>query len=135
MFKSGYLPFEELAKEKIDRELTARGYVKIENELHKPIKFPDAFSIAKLANPDKTKPSDLPVKSDQLYLDSNVANYIKNITNYIKDNVKIQLIVLFDCSIEGFVNTFDLNICKLVLRSGGWNYFGFHHATSRYLHP
>lgn len=48
---------------------------------------------------------------------SDLKNYIMSINTFQNENKKIQIIVLFDCSIDDFINTFDLNICKLVIKS------------------
>ena len=49
-------------------------------------------------------------------MNSALSHFIKNINTYQRaDGRKIQIITLYDCSIENFMETFDLNICRLVI--------------------
>lgn len=50
------------------------------------------------------------------YHQSALRYFIKNIKNYKKGNKKIQLIILFNCELNEFVDTFDFNICKLIIK-------------------
>ncbi len=60
------------------------------------------------------------------------SHFIKNITNYTKNNKKIQIIIIYNCTIEEFVEMIDLNICRLVLFSNGKIIY-FYHKHSNYL--
>lgn len=46
-----------------------------------------------------------------------LSHFIKNIMTFTKDNKNIQIITIFDCTIDEFLDTFDLNICKLAITS------------------
>jgi len=53
------------------------------------------------------------------YFKSDLANYIKCIKTFYKKNKKVQIIYIYDNPIDVFLNTFDLNICKLAIKSNG----------------
>jgi hypothetical protein len=91
-FKNWYYPYEELAKEQISTCLKNKGY-EIENINH--------ISYGK--------------NIDFEYRECALSHFIKNINTYKKDNKKIQIITLFDCSIDTFMETFDLDICRFVM--------------------
>lgn len=98
--KGFYYNYESLAKEKINGFLTSRGNeLVIENvasRWHKHKKGGETVDIE--------------------YMSSALSHFIKNINTYQrKDGRKIQIITLYDCSIETFMETFDLNICRLVI--------------------
>jgi hypothetical protein len=122
-FQSGFLPYEELVKFKIQTILTNKGYRQ------------------EFGNKDKNE-----IEYHQCAL----SHYIKNILNYkmIKfcegegegedegededTKIKIQIIILYDCSIADFMNTFDLSICRIVL-VGEFGNVDFYHNHSKYL--
>lgn len=123
-FKSGYFPYEELVKSKIDTVLTGKGY---KFQSHSP-KYNESFDDKDI--------------NEIEYHRCALSHYIKNIINYQKiveatdkspvKKTNIQIITLYDCSIEDFIDTFDLNICRLVL-VGEWSNISFYHDIKLYL--
>jgi hypothetical protein len=55
------------------------------------------------------------------YYNSKLSKYIKNITTFIKDNKKIQIITIYNYPFDEFIDTFDLNISKLSIKSDNIN--------------
>ncbi len=99
--KGFYYNYEGLAKEKINGFLTTHGY-----EL---VKKNDSSRLPHSYIHDTETP-------DIEYTKSAMSHFIKNINTYQRDDGrKIQIITLYDCSIEDFTETFDLNICRLVI--------------------
>jgi len=96
-----------LAKEKINGFLTTHGY--------KPVKESDSSRWSKINSQlphSYLKNTETP---DIEYMRSALSHFIKNINTYQRDGRKIQIITLYDYSIEDFMETFDLNICRLVI--------------------
>jgi hypothetical protein len=124
IFELGYLPFELLAKQYIKTILESKNYIediltdKRYNDYHK-IKNKTSININEIE-----------------YKNSALTHFIKNITTYINNNTKkkIQIIILYDCKIENFLETFDLNICRLAfLYSYDKNDLDFYHNMNEYL--
>ena len=86
-FKSNYYPYEELAKDKIRNLLNLKKY----EEISTP-------------NIDYT-------------LISNISHIIKNILTFEKNNKKIQVIIIYDCTINELLDSFDLSICRIAITS------------------
>jgi hypothetical protein len=110
-FKLGYLPFELLAKKYIINILKSKNY--IENIPKKDI-------------------NEIEIE----YKNCALSHFIKNINTFInKDtNRKIQIIFLYDCKIEDFLETFDLNICRLAfMYSYDKDELDFYHNINKYL--
>lgn len=100
--KGLYYNYDALAKKEIHGALQLREYhvVKENNPPHRS-------KWGKMVYDETT---------DIEYWDSALSHFIKNITTYQrKDGRKIQIITLYDCSIETFMETFDLNICRLAI--------------------
>jgi len=94
-FKNHYYPYEELAKGRINDILCEKGYTKmLQNYNHQ---------------------SENITTKDIEYMKCALSHFIKNIETYQNKNKKIQIITIFDCTIEEFMDTFDLNICKMVI--------------------
>jgi hypothetical protein len=105
--KGFYYNYEGLAKEKINRFLTTHGYELVkENEASRWSKINSQLPHSYLKNTETP---------DIEYMRSALSHFIKNINTYQRDGRKIQIITLYDCSIEDFMETFDLNICRLVI--------------------
>jgi len=106
--KGFYYNYEGLAKEKINGFLTTHGY--------EPVKESDSSRWSKINSKlphSYLKNTETP---DIEYMRSALSHFIKNINTYQRDDGrKIQIITLYDCSIEDFMETFDLNICRLVI--------------------
>jgi hypothetical protein len=99
--KGFYYNYEGFAKEKINGFLTIHGY-----EL---VKKNDASRLPHSYIHDTETPN-------IEYIKSAMSHFIKNINTYQRyDGRKIQIITLYACSIEDFIETFDLNICRLVI--------------------
>jgi hypothetical protein len=107
-FKNNYYPYEQLAKEKIINCLKSKGYNYIESKYKGYLCY---------NNPTE----------EIEYMKSAMSNYIKNIISYQKDKKKIQIITLFDCDMDEFLKTFDLNICQLALISDGDGTLNLYH--------
>jgi len=102
--KGFYYNYEALAKEKINGFLTIRGYKLVNDNTLDRWKKHYNQSLKKIETDDIE------------YTQSALSHFIKNITTYQdKEDRKIQIITLYDCSIETFMKTFDLNICRLVI--------------------
>jgi len=102
--KGFYYNYEALAKEKINGFLTTRGYHLVRDDASNRWKKHSNQSLRKIETDDIE------------YMQSALSHFIKNITTYQdKEERKIQIITLYDCSIETFMETFDLNICRLVI--------------------
>jgi len=102
--KGFYYNYETLAKEKINGFLTTRGYKLVSENASNRWKKHSNQSLRKIETDDIE------------YMQSALSHFIKNITTYQdKEDRKIQIITLYDCSIETFMETFDLNICRLVI--------------------
>ena len=102
--KGFYYNYEALAKEKINGFLTTRGYKLVSENASNRWKKHSNQSLRKIETDDIE------------YIQSALSHFIKNITTYQdKEDRKIQIITLYDCSIETFMETFDLNICRLVI--------------------
>lgn len=88
-----YYPYENLAKDKIHLSLSIHGYELVKNkEGH--------------------------LKTTEVeYMKCALRHFIKNISTYERKDtdVKVQIITVYDCTIEEFIETFDLNICRLVI--------------------
>lgn len=113
-FHSIYL---QLIIEKYHKFLTEKGY-KLKDLCGK--KNYDLESMKKPTN-------DIP------YFTSALSIFIKNITNYISpNNKKVQIIMLYNWSIEELLDTFDLNINRLAIHSVG-NQLQFYHYTNKYI--
>jgi hypothetical protein len=95
-FKNHYYPYEELAKEQFYTCLKSKGYIRLLN---------DGYNYQKDNKPTK----------DIEYMKCALTHFIKNIITFQKGNKKIQIITLYDCNIEDFMDTFDLNICRMVI--------------------
>jgi len=119
-FKNNYYPYQELAKEKINTFLESHGY-KLDVEYSSEEEINN-----RLRNRDK-------IKDELPYLMSELSKYVKNIMNYWKDNKKIQLITLYDCSIEEFLDTYDLNICRLAICANRNNELYFYYEENNYI--
>jgi len=98
-FKNHYYPYEELAKDKIISLLESKGY---ELTLNK-------HQVGWLTDNKDTNEIE--------YMKCALSHFIKNIMTLTKDNKNIQIITIFDCTIDEFLDTFDLNICKLAIIS------------------
>jgi len=94
-FKCHYYPYEELAKERINNVLYEKGYKKMSQNYNYQ---------------SENKPT-----KDIEYMKCALSHFIKNIETYQNNNKKIQIITIFDCTIDEFMDTFDLNICKMVI--------------------
>lgn len=106
--KGFYFNYEGLAKEKINGFLTTHGYELVkENDASRWSKINSQLPHSYLKNTETP---------DIEYMQSALSHFIKNINTYQRDDGrKIQIITLFDCLIENFMETFDLNICRLVI--------------------
>lgn len=106
--KGFYYNYEALAKEKINGFLTTRGYNLVrENEASRWYKINSRLPHNHLKNTETP---------DIEYMRSALSHFIKNINTYQnKKGRKVQIITLYDCSIETFMETFDLNICRMVI--------------------
>lgn len=104
-FKLGFLPYEELAKNKIASILTSKNY-----QLQRQV--PKDFT-------NENKPT-----KDIEYMKCGLTHFIKNIENYENKNInrKIQIITVYDHSIQDILNTFDLNICQIAILNNGFNF-------------
>ncbi len=110
-YLSKYYPSEKLAKHFINSILEKAGYV--------------SETISEQCNNycKKTRKSELNLPLDEIeYYNCALSHYIKNIRTYWKKVgshkiLKIQVITLYQCSIEEFLDTFDLNICRLAICS------------------
>jgi hypothetical protein len=92
-----FYPYEKLAKDKFHSSLQSHGYQLVrKNESNKW----DSKNLE---------------TNDIEYMKCALSHFIKNILTYEKDGRKIQIITLFDCTIEEFMETFDLNICRIVI--------------------
>jgi len=119
-FKNYYYPYQELAKEKINNFLESQGYTL-------DIKY---SSEEEIYNRLKNRGA---IKNELPYLQSELSKYVKNIMNYMNNGRKIQLITLYDCSIEEFLDTYDLNICRLAICSDINNNLYFYHEQNNYM--
>ena len=101
--KGFYYNYEGLAKEKINGFLTTYGYELVkENDASRWNKINSQLPHSYLKNTETP---------DIEYMRSAMSHFIKNITTYQdKEDRKIQIITLYDCSIETFMETFDLVI-------------------------
>ncbi len=129
-YLSKYYPSERLAKHFIDSILEKAGYA--------------SETITEQCNNrfKKTRKSELNLPLDEIeYYNCALSHFIKNIRTYCKKVgghkiLKIQVIILYQCSIEEFLDTFDLNICRLAIcpkqnmRSADIDFF---HRTNNYL--
>jgi hypothetical protein len=97
-----YCPFNELALDVIQTYLKNNGYVIQKDSGEKQKRY---------WNSCKNKST-----NEIEYIQSGLKFYIKGIKNFKKADKKIQIIILYNCSIEEFMNTFDLNICQLVIK-------------------
>ena len=106
--KGFYYNYEGLAKEKINGFLTTHGYELVKkNDASRWNKINSQLPHSYLKNTETP---------DIEYMKSAMSHFIKNINTYQRDDGrKIQIITLYDCSIEDFTETFDLNICRLVI--------------------
>lgn len=106
--KGFYYNYEGLAKEKINGFLSIRGYKLVkENDASRWSKINSQLPHSYLKNTET---------EDIEYMRSAMSHFIKNINTYQhEDGRKVQIITLYDCSIENFLETFDLNICRLVI--------------------
>ncbi len=106
--KGFYYNYEGLAKEKINGFLSIRGYTLVkENDASRWNKINSQLPHSYIKNTET---------SDIEYMRSALSHYIKNINTYQhEDGRKVQIITLYDCSIENFMETFDLNICRMVI--------------------
>ncbi len=95
-FKNHYYPYEELAKEQIIDSLETKGYFQV---------LQCGYNYQRENKETK----------DIEYMKCALTHFIKNIITFQKGNKKIQIITLYDCSIEDFMDTFDLNICRMVI--------------------
>lgn len=89
-----YYPYQELATEKIVDFLKSQGY-------------------------NNNGPSG---SGDSVYGSmkeetngSHLSSHVKYVINYYNNDKKIQLIILYDCRIEEFLNSYDLNVCRLAI--------------------
>jgi len=117
-----YVPFEYLAIQYVDSILLNKGYKKNckYDDINKRMKQSNNFS-----NLDEIE-----------YHKCALSHFIKNITTYHNEeyNKKIQIIIIYDCLIEEFLKTFDINICQIAIY---WDYknnkFNFYHNSIKYL--
>jgi len=117
-FKSNYYPYEYLAKNLWIDSLEKKGYTMIDN---RQIRY--SMDIAKYKKIHKSM-------SELEYQNCALKHYIKRIIDFKNDNYKIQIIMLFDCKIEEYLDLFDLNICKLAIYSNGYDLDYFHNVNS-----
>ena len=122
IFDLGYLPFELLAKEYIINILKSKNYTE---DITPGVK-------------DYLKSKNITTKdiNEIEYKNSALSHFIKNITTYINNETKrkIQIIFLYDCKIEDFLETFDLNICRLAfIYSYDKDDLDFYHNMNKYL--
>jgi len=98
-YKFGYLPFEELAKEKIKAILHNKGY------------YLTSSGVSNHHNCGNNPTKDIE------YMKCALTHFIKNIINYenIITKKKIQIITVFEHSIQDILDTFDLNICQIAI--------------------
>lgn len=106
--KGNYYPYEIFVKEKINNFLHSHNYVLDTN--YYPIDLDN--------NP---------------YDKSSISKFIKNVNQYKNGNLRIQIIILYDCCITNFLQTFDLNICRLVICVDKEYNFEFYHKINPYL--
>lgn len=119
-FKNHYYPYQELAKEKITNFIESQGYILDANY----------SSEEEINNRLKNRSN---IKDELPYLQSELSKYVKNIMNYMNNGRKIQLITLYDCSIEEFLDTYDLNICRLAICSDINNKLYYYHEQNDYI--
>ncbi len=115
-FKNYYYPYEELAKEQIINYLEAKGYTQL---LHYRYNYQRENKETK----------------DIEYMKCALSHFIKNIVTFqnTKDRKRVQIITLYDCSIEDFMDTFDLDICRMVIMGNADNKLYLHknHLSSQ----
>jgi hypothetical protein len=125
IFELGYLPFELLAKQYIKNILESKNYY--EDILNDRKRYNNFHTIKNITTKDINEIE---------YKNSALSHFIKNITTYINNDTKrkIQIIILYDCKIEYFLETFDLNICKLAfMYSYSIDNLDFYHNINNYL--
>jgi hypothetical protein len=118
---SNNIPFELLAIQYIDSILKTKNYSK--NDLNMDVSIRMNLSW---------RNKDL---EEIEYHKSALSHYIKNITTWKNEyGRKIQVIILYNCLIVDFIQTFDLSICKIGIC---WDYvknkFEYYHKITEYL--
>ena len=107
--KCSYDNYEILAKQKIHRFLGRHGYDLCREYDMK--RSATNICISCISYTEKY----LETEGIEYQL-SALSHFIKKVNTYQhKNGRKIQLITLYDCTIENFLETFDLNICRLVI--------------------
>jgi hypothetical protein len=122
IFELGYLPFELLAKEYIINILKSKNYTEDIT--------PGVNDFHKIKNITTKDINEIEYKNCAL------SHFIKNIKTFINKDTKrkIQIIFLYDCKIEDFLETFDLNICRLAfMYSYDKDDLVFYHNINKYL--
>ena len=104
--KCSYDNYEILAKQKIHEFLGRHGY-----DLCRECDMKRSPTNFCRSYPEKN----LETEGNE-YQRSALSHFIKKVNTYQhKNGRKIQLITLYDCTIDTFLETFDLNICRLVI--------------------
>ncbi len=94
--KHYYYAYEELVLYKVNHILTNKGYTKCQREINQDASQNEEYIKFLTAN----------------------SEYIKSVHTYKRDdNVKIQIIFIYDQTIDEFLNTFDFDIVKFTLES------------------